>query len=168
MHPISMNLMKDLLEEEGILKDGKILDVGSANINGTYRSLFDPLTSYTGVDMSPGNGVDIVLSDPYVLPFPDRSFNLVISGQTFEHAEFFWELFLEMVRVTDVGGALIIIAPSAGHVHRYPSDCWRFYPDSWNALAKYASKKGMPVRLGKNGILATYWRDSYGVFYREA
>lgn len=28
----------------------------------------------------------------------------------------------------------MIIAPSAGAVHRFPFDCWRFYPDSWVAL----------------------------------
>ncbi len=30
-----------------------------------------------------------------------------------------------------------IVAPSAGKVHRFPLDCWRFYPDSWAALCGY-------------------------------
>ena len=29
-------------------------------------------------------------------------------------------------------------APSRGPEHRYPNDCWRFYPDGYRALAKYA------------------------------
>ena len=30
-----------------------------------------------------------------------------------------------------------MIAPSSGHEHRYPVDCWRFYPDGFSALGRY-------------------------------
>ena len=28
--------------------------------------------------------------------------------------------------------------PSSGHEHRYPVDCWRYYPDGVTALARWA------------------------------
>ena len=41
-----------------------------------------------------GKGVDIVLEDPYCLPFADNSVDVVVSSSCFEQAEFFWLLFL--------------------------------------------------------------------------
>jgi hypothetical protein len=32
---------------------------------------------------------------------------------------------------------VLIIAPGRGEVHRYPVDCWRFYPDAWQSLCGY-------------------------------
>ena len=53
----------------------KVLEVGSADFNGGYRQVLELLEChYTGVDLEPGDGVDIVLDDPYILPFPDSSF----------------------------------------------------------------------------------------------
>ena len=43
-----------------------VLEVGSADVNGSYRSIFAPLDcSYHGVDLSPGIGVDTVLDDTF-------------------------------------------------------------------------------------------------------
>src|SRR5262249_11476017 len=44
----------------------------------------------------------------------------------------------EIARVLKPGGYCCIIAPSSGYEHRYPVDCWRFYPDGFAALAKHA------------------------------
>ena len=49
----------------------------------------------------------MVLDDPYLIPLADASYDLVYSGQTFEHAEFFWKTFAEMCRITKDGGLLI-------------------------------------------------------------
>ena len=35
-------------------------------------------------------------------------------------------------------GIACLIAPSGGYEHRYPVDCWRFYPDGMRALARFA------------------------------
>lgn len=35
-----------------------------------------------------------------------------------------------MARILEPGGTMLVVAPSAGIVHRYPFDCWRYYPDS--------------------------------------
>ena len=79
-----------------------VLDIDGANVNGSYGEIFtNPKISYLAASMAPNEGVDIVLHDPYRIPIPDGTFDIVISGQTFEHCEFFWLAFPEMVRVVE-------------------------------------------------------------------
>jgi len=151
-------------DEERDQGDRIVLDVGGADVNGGYRPLFShPRYRYLTVDLAPGEGVDIVLDDPYRLPLEDASVDIVLSGQMLEHCEFFWLSFAEMMRVLKPGGLLFLIAPSAGPIHQYPVDCYRFYPDAYRALAKYAGCHLVEVWLDERGP----WRDLVGVFARE-
>jgi len=117
----------------------KVLDVGSFDVNGTYRDFFSsPQFSYTGLDMAPGPNVDIVPVIPYQWKeLATDGFDIVISGQVLEHAEFFWITVGEMVRVTSPGGLIAIIVPNGFPEHRYPVDCYRFFTDGVVALARY-------------------------------
>ena len=121
----------------------KILDVGSYDYNGSYKSLFaDTRYDYKGLDMSPGPNVDISLENPYDWSqISTDEFDVVISGQTFEHAEFFWILMEEMTRVLKPNGLLCVIAPNGFKEHRFPVDCYRFYTDGMVALARYVGVK---------------------------
>jgi hypothetical protein len=47
---------------------------------------------------------------------------LSFPGQAFEHIEWPWEV-SRVLR--PVGFAAITAPPSSGHVHQYPTDCWR-------------------------------------------
>jgi SAM-dependent methyltransferase len=79
------------------------------------------------------------LPDPYDwAAIDDDSFDVVISGQAFEHIEYVWLSILEIARVLRTNGLVALIAPGAGPVHRYPTDCWRYYPDGFPALVRYA------------------------------
>jgi SAM-dependent methyltransferase len=150
----------------------QILDLGSYDVNGSYRPIFDrPYWHYRGVDLSPGPNVDIVLSSPYRFPMSTHSIDLIISGQAFEHIEFFWRTWLEMVRVLKPGGKIFLIAPSRGPEHRYPVDCWRFYPDGFAALAKYGSLELIQIHTDWEPHTApdsAPWGDTVGVFYKPA
>jgi 2-polyprenyl-3-methyl-5-hydroxy-6-metoxy-1,4-benzoquinol methylase len=117
-----------------------VLDVGSTNIGGSYRDLFGfPGSKYVGVDIQPGANVDIVLSDPYDWTnLRDEAYDVVISGQALEHIEFPWLVLEQIARKLKVGGLGCLIAPSRGPEHRYPVDCYRYYPDGMRALAKWA------------------------------
>lgn len=130
-------------EQEPLL----ILDLGSMDVNGSYRELFDrPPWIYKGVDMAPGKNVDIVLQNTWHWKdIPSDSVDVLISGQAFEHIAFFWIAMLEVARVLKPGGICCIIAPSSGPQHRYPVDCWRFFPDGMNALARFARLKVLSV-----------------------
>lgn len=149
-----------------------VVDIGSYDVNGSYRSLFDqPQWRYVGVDLEAGPGVDVVLRSPYRLPMASGSVDLVISGQAFEHVEFFWVTWLEMVRVLKPGGMIFLIAPSRGPEHRYPQDCWRFYPDGYRALAKYGGCTLLEVSTDWEPHPdpgSRDWGDTVGVFRKTA
>jgi SAM-dependent methyltransferase len=115
----------------------RVLDVGSKTYKGqkSYRDILDDSYGYSGLDLEPGDNVDIVASSGFVWPeIADRSFDVITSGQTFEHNPFFWATMAEISRVLVPGGFTCIIAPASQPVHRYPLDCWRFYPDAWAPL----------------------------------
>ena len=51
--------------------DVTIVDIGAQDINGSLRHGAPAGCRYIGVDFVPGPGVDVVLDDPYRLPFAD-------------------------------------------------------------------------------------------------
>ncbi len=119
-----------------------VLDFGSQVVDDqplSYTDLFDdPAWRYRGLDIQAGKNVDVVVADAYDWhEIGSDSVDLVISGQALEHVEYFWASVFEIVRVLKPGGLATIIAPSGGFEHRYPVDCWRFYPDGFSALARY-------------------------------
>ena len=117
----------------------EVLDVGSYDVNGCYKKLFEPYQfNYIGLDMEKGPNVDLVPLSPYKWKeLKNDSFDVVISGQALEHIEFFWITVSEIIRVTKEGGLICIIAPNGFGEHRYPVDCWRFFTDGMIALARY-------------------------------
>lgn len=88
----------------------RVLDAGGADLNGSYRPLFGfAECAYTSVDLDPDPSVDVAIDGSVALPFADGSFDVVISGQTFEHAGPFCRLFAEMVRVWGDHGVIVEI-----------------------------------------------------------
>ncbi|ESS71596.1 methyltransferase family protein [Methyloglobulus morosus KoM1] len=148
-----MNAFRDKYLSAKINDPLRILDLGSQDVNGCYRSLFSELVwDYVGIDMAAGNNVDIVLNTPYVWrEVASESADVVISGQAFEHIQYFWITMLEVARVLKPGGICCIIAPSSGPEHRYPMDCWRFYPDGMVSLAHFAQMEVIEA--------VTQWQD---------
>ncbi len=118
-----------------------VLDVGSYGVNGTYKEIFFGNNfTYTGLDIVDGPNVDLVPKNIYSwLEIPDNHFDIVISGQAFEHIEFFWLTMYEIARVLKKGGLICIIAPSNLKEHRYPVDCWRFFSDGMVSLARWTN-----------------------------
>ena len=148
----------------------KIVDLGAQDVNGSLRSCAPINNEYIGVDFATGNGVDIVLTDPYVLPFENSSIDAIVSSSCFEHSEFFWLTFLEAIRVLKPNGLLYINAPSNGPYHRYPVDCWRFYPDSGVALQNWGNRNGYKCALLESFIgqrKEDLWHDFVAVFVAD-
>jgi SAM-dependent methyltransferase len=137
---INMERFRDKYLGDRLGKRLDIVDLGSTEMGACYRPIFDkPQWNYVGVDLTPGPNVDRVLKQPYNwTEIPSASVDLLISGQVLEHVEFFWITALEVSRVLKPGGIACLIAPSSGPEHRYPVDCWRFYPDGMRAFAKVA------------------------------
>jgi len=151
-------------------KSIKVIEIGSQDVNGSLRQTCPPDFEYVGVDFVPGKGVDIVLDDPYVLPFLDCSADVVISSSCFEHSEMFWLVFLEVLRIVKPNGLFYLNVPSNGEIHRWPVDCWRFYPDSGNALVTWAKRNGInPILLESytSTQIGDQWNDYVAVFLKD-
>lgn len=130
MNKCSYELMQRLTEK--YIKNPKnVLDVGSYDVNGCYKPIFNK-TKYIGLDTNPGPNVDYVPEKPYNWKFDDDSFDLVISGQCLEHVYAPWLLMKEIERVCNQW--VIIVAPWKWRIHRYPIDCWRILPDGMKYL----------------------------------
>jgi len=161
MHRNSINLMTSFRDRYlGNWPGTSVLDVGAKRYRRqrTYRRLFREY-KYVGMDMEEGDNVDIVVSKPYRWDeIPDEAYRTVISGQTLEHCEFFWQAFLEMGRVVKKGGVLCVIAPRKAGLHRYPVDCWRFLPDGMRALGNWAQLKTLEAFISHD--------DTVGIFAR--
>lgn len=150
---------------------GRVVDIGAQDVNGSLRSVCPPTLRYTGVDFVAGKGVDVVLDDPYRLPFPDATFDVALSSSCFEHSEFFWLLFLEIMRVLKPAGLFYLNVPANGPYHRYPVDCWRFYPDSAEALVRWGRRNGVGSALLESFTTDQYryvWNDFVAVIVRDA
>lgn len=170
MHQHSLDLVAEFRrtyledrEKEALI----ILDIGSRDVNGSYREvLAAPAWQYVGVDLAPGENVDVVVRSPYSWhEFPSNYADVVVSGQTFEHVEFPWETMSEIARLLKPGGLCCIIAPSAGPEHRYPQDCWRIYPDGFAALARYVFLEVVETKTQWNDLPeydeeSNKWHDS--------
>lgn len=122
-----------LAQEQG---DGlRVLDVGSLDVNGTYRPLIEARGwSYTGLDIRPGPNVDVVTVDPYHYPLQENGFDIVLSGSTMEHVAEIWRWAPELARVLKPGGLLVILTHHCFPLHRYPADYWRIMPDGMGYL----------------------------------
>jgi SAM-dependent methyltransferase len=155
--------------------DVKVLDIGAQDVNGSLKDVCPPRFHYVGVDFVPGKGVDVILDDPYVLPFETGTADIVVSSSCFEHSEMFWVVFLEVMRVLKPRGLFYLNAPSNGMFHRYPVDCWRFYPDSGKALVAWARRNGMKAALLESYVSRQYtsvqigdqWNDFVAVFLKD-
>ena len=131
-------------------KKVKVLDVGSYDVNGSYKKLFEgTCVNYVGLDMEMGPNVDYVPADPYRWEeIEDNSIDYVISGNAFEHIEYPWLTIKEIYRVLRAGGIACILAPNSINEHRYPTDCYRYYSDGFSALAKWAGFQIISVSVG--------------------
>lgn len=148
----------------------KILDVGSFDVNGSLRDIFPDTCDYVGIDQESGKNVDIVLDNPYKFPFENESFDIVVSSSCFEHVELFWVTFLEAMRVLKPKGLLYINAPTNGRFHRHPIDCWRFFPDSGQALETWAHYNNINAALLESFVSyreEDFWNDFVGVFLKD-
>ena len=137
MHQQSMVSMREALTQIRAIfpPPAGVLDLGSQDINGHYGDLVRELGyHYTGADLVEGRNVDVVMTSPLRLPFGDRAWEIVISGQMLEHCENPWVMVREMGRVLKVGGFLVINTHSAFPEHRFPKDYWRFMADGIEAL----------------------------------
>lgn len=170
MHDTAAATGRAFLELYAPKAGGRIAEIGSYDVNGTLRSGASNCDEYVGIDLGAGPGVDVVATAGERLPLPDASFDCVLASSAFEHDPKFWFTFLEMCRICKPGGYVYVSAPTNGAVHRYPLDCWRFYPDAGHALERISRDSEYPTRLIESFMtdrIVEAWNDFVGVFQRD-
>ncbi len=103
---------------------GDTLDLGAGT--GKYREIIKKQAkTYTALDGEPGPNIDIV-GDVHALPFPDASFDTVISTQVMEHVKEPWRMVEEIARILRPGGVCLLTAPFMLQFHADPCDYYRY------------------------------------------
>lgn len=105
--------------------DTFVLDIGSLDINGNNRELFEyPI--YLGLDVAPGRNVDLICkaSD---LQLPKETFDVIISTECFEHDKYYEDSLKNACRMLKPGGLLLFTCatigrPEHGTVRTTPHD----------------------------------------------
>ncbi|MBI5191215.1 MAG: class I SAM-dependent methyltransferase [Nitrospirae bacterium] len=106
----------------GFTKDKKVLEIGFGEGYGTYY-LAEEAREITGLDVSMSlveharakyakKNLYFVKGDATDLPFPDGSFDVVISSQVLEHVKDYMKSVRETARVLRPGGQAIIATPN--------------------------------------------------------
>lgn len=147
MHQSVMDWVLAKKHQYGLDGPLHILEVGSYNVNGSVRTLFDQ-TNYLGVDIEPGPGVDRVMSAhdlswsiyPRYLPF-----DLVVSTEMLEHDRRPWVSLKEMWMVLKLGGLLLVTARGNGFGDHNPPDRFRFMEQGFHDIIEDAGFEVLEV-----------------------
>jgi hypothetical protein len=94
-------------------KGGRIIEIGSLDINGTVRGFFEEPAEYIGVDLGPGRGVDVVC-EGQDYDGATNSFDVAISVECFEHNPHWKATFLNMVRMVRDEGLVVMTCATTG------------------------------------------------------
>lgn len=98
-----------------LLAGARVLEIGSYDVNGSVRRLFEGAGEYVGVDLVEGPGVDRVV-DGSAIDDPDGSWDVTLSGECFEHDPHWEDTLATMVRVTRPGGLVAFTCASRGRI----------------------------------------------------
>ena len=108
---------------------------------------------WTGLDMQPGEGVDVV-GDIHALPADwTGRFSGVLCSEVLEHVARPWVAVPELRRVIEPGGWIIVTTLLTFHVHGYPSDFWRFTDRGLRLLLEEAGFVDVVTEYGGETVL---------------
>lgn len=100
-------------DHSGYFTGGRILEFGSLNINGSLRDFFRSPDKYVGIDLGPGNCVDVVCPGQDFDEEPG-TWDVVVSAEMFEHNEAWAETWRNMIRMARPGGLVAFTCALTG------------------------------------------------------
>lgn len=151
------------LDGGGLPGDAAVLDAGCGT-GGLLRRLsgLHPGWKWTGVDLSPaacrfareraGPATEIKEASVTALPFPDASFDAVVSADVLYHVADDAAALREFARVLRPGGVVIINVPA----YRW---LWSYHDEAVHACRRY-DRREVLAKLGAAGfarIATTFW-----------
>ena len=113
-HPDQQKFCKEIKQEFSLFfQNKKVLDVGSLDVNGNNRHLFEEC-DYIGLDVAKGKNVDVVCV-AHEYDVEDESFDTIISTNALEHDMYYVLTLKKMVLLLKPGGFLLFsVANSFG------------------------------------------------------
>jgi SAM-dependent methyltransferase len=93
-------------------QDKIVLDIGSGDVNGNNRYLFDR-GIVIGIDIGPGPNVDII-GGAENLSFRDEFFDTIISTECFEHNPSYAETIRNAIRMLKSNGLFLFTCATTG------------------------------------------------------
>ncbi len=133
------------------LRPGKVLEIGSLDVNGGVREMLNGDHEYTGLDRLEGPGVDVVAEAASFIETED--WDAILAFDAFEHDARWWEAAAAMVRGLRTGGTAIVTVPDINYPRHHDPDYYR-----WTARA--ATEMLAPLTLTSiQGIKELYSYD---------
>ena len=135
-----------------------VLDVGSLDINGSNKTLFEKCI-YFGMDIGPGPNVDII-SKAHEFEATDGAFEVIISTECFEHDMFYDKSLKNIVRMLDSGGLFVFTCategrPEHGTRRTSPQDA-PLLTEDWSDYYKNLTEADIRAAIDVDSIFSTY------------
>ncbi len=148
MTPALLEWAKQVLAS---LRPGKVLEIGSLDVNGGVRDMLNGDHEYTGLDRLDGPGVDVVAEAAAFIETED--WDAILAFDAFEHDAHWWETAAAMERGLRMGGTAIVTVPDISYPRHHDPDYYR-----WTARA--AQEMMAPLTLVSiQGIKELYSYD---------
>lgn len=114
MHPEARAGLTRMLHASGLTLDApwRVLDLGGRDINGHVRDLL-PAATWTGLDIVPGPGVDLVHDATGPWPEDFAQFDLVVCTEVFEHVQHWRALIDTAAQALEPGGPELLFLTCA-------------------------------------------------------
>jgi SAM-dependent methyltransferase len=143
-------MIADLLDARRFAS-GRLLDVGCGN-KPYYEMFADQIQAYIGLDPDHHHSCPDVVADVSRLPFPDASFDTVLTTQVIEHVPQPERMMAEISRVLAPGGCMILTAPQYWRLHEIPHDYYRF------------TKYGLQYLIETSGLTPVFIKEEGGAW----
>lgn len=127
------NYLIELCEKnttENDIRGKYVIEVGSNNINGSFRSVIQKHfpREYFGVDIVAGDGVDEICNIHNLTKrFGYKSFDIVVCTEVIEHIKDWRNAINQLKSILKIDGILYLTSRSKGFgKHDFPNDYWRY------------------------------------------
>jgi len=141
-------------------KKKKVLDIGSGDINGNNRFLFEDC-KYVGMDVVEGPNVDVVCK---CHEFKKTTlFDTIISTECFEHDMFYDKSLKKIAKILKPGGLFLFTCATTGRpehgTRKFQEDVSlhiKVGNEEWSDYYKNLTEKDIRVVLNVNEIFSEY------------